>query len=415
MTGFLGRASAAALAAILMTAAPEAASAQRGGQQKAPQLRLSKPVQSLVAQAQKAQQGGDHAGALALLDQARALPNQNADDRYIIAMLSLNSALETKNNALIESSLEGAVASGKLPPEDVLKFQRNIGAMALQRNDYAKAAAVFEQLAAANPNDPQLLVEIAELQRRQNQNQKAVATLQQAIRVAEAGGQKADESWYRRALAIAYDSKLPAETVATSEALVRAYPNPVNWRDVLVIFRDSGRFDDQGNLDILRLLRANNALAGERDFVEYAETAAVRGLPGEAKAVLDEGLAKGALKPGSAVVRELTASVSPRIAADRNSLPGLEKEARGAANGRLALGLADAHLGYGNYAKAAEFYRLAIQKGGIDANTANTRLGLALGRSGDKAGAEAALKAVSGAPREQLARFMLIWLGQQAG
>ena len=30
---------------------------------------------------------------------------------------------------------------------------------------------------------------------------------------------KADESWYRRALAIAYDSKLPAEINSTSEAL----------------------------------------------------------------------------------------------------------------------------------------------------------------------------------------------------
>jgi hypothetical protein len=44
----------------------------------------------------------------------------------------------------------------------------------------------------------------------------------------------------------------------------------------------------------------------------------------------------------------------------------------------------------------------------------NTRLGLALARSGDKAGAEAALKAVTGAPRDQLARFMLIWLQNQA-
>jgi tetratricopeptide (TPR) repeat protein len=285
--------------------------------------------------------------------------------------------------------------------------------MALQRKDYAKAQAEFEKLVQMNPSDSSMLVEIAELQRRQGQNQKAIATLQQGIATQEKAGTKPDESWYRRALAIAYDSKLPAETLATSEALVRAYPNATNWRDVLVIYRDTTRFDDQGNLDILRLMRANSALAGERDYAEYAETASLRGYPGEAKAVIDEGIAKGALKTTTPFVKEVTASVNPKIAGDKASLPGLEKESKAAANGRAALGTADAYLGYGQYAKAAELYKVALQKGSVDAATVNTRLGFALGKSGDKAGAEAALKSVTGAPRDQLARYYLIWLNNQ--
>jgi len=418
MMTFLGRASAIALAAVLMTAVPEAALAQKKKKEEEakgpPPLKLSKPVQSIAAQAQKLQQENNHAGALEILKQADAVPNQNADDSYIVSMLRLNSAISLQDNALIEQSIEGALASGKLPVEDQVKFRRNLGAMALQRKDYGKAQAEFEKLIAMNPNDPSLLVEIAELQRRQGQNQKAIATLRQGIATQEKAGTKADETWYRRALAIAYDSKLPAEVAATSEALVRAHPNATNWRDVLVIFRESTRFDDQGNLDILRLMRANSALAGERDYAEYAETAAIRGYPGEAKAVLEEGIAKGALKPGTPFVKEVLGSVNPKIAGDKASLPALEKEARAAANGRAALGTADAHLGYGNYAKAAELYRVALQKGGVDAATVNTRLGFALGRSGDKAGAEAALKAVTGAPRDQLARFYLVWLGNQA-
>jgi tetratricopeptide (TPR) repeat protein len=410
MMSRFARACATVMAAMLLAAAPEAALAQK--KDKAPAFKFSKPVAALVSEAQKKQTAGDHAGALALLAQAEALPEKNQDDLYIINMLTLNSAIPTKDNPLIEKSLEGAIASGKLPPEDVLKFQRNLGAMALQRNDYAKAITEFEKVIAASPNDAQLIVEVAELQRRQKQHAKAVATMQQAIAVQEKGGQKADESWYRRALAIAYDAKLPAETVSTSEALVSAYPNGTNWRDVLVIFRESGKWDDQGNLDILRLMRANSALTGERDYAEYAETASIRGLPGEAKAVLDEGMTKGALQAGKPVVKELSAIVAPKIAADRASLPGLEKEAAAAKTGRSAMATADAHLGYGNYAKAADLYKMALAKGGVDAATVNTRLGLALGKSGDKAGAEAALKAVSGAPRDQLAKYYLIWLGQ---
>ncbi|TPE61075.1 tetratricopeptide repeat protein [Sandaracinobacter neustonicus] len=411
MTTVFGRASAAAFAALLLAATPQAAMAQK--EQKPPALKLSKPVQSLAAQAQKAQGAGDWAGAVELLKQADAIPNKNADDLYIVNMLTLNSAINLKDNALIEKSLEGAVASGKLPAEDVVKFRRNLGALALQRGDYGKAQAEFEQVLALNPSDAGLLVEIAELQQRQKLPQKSIATLQQAIATQEKTS-KADETWYRRALAIAYDSKLPAEIVSTSEALVKAYPSPTNWRDVLIIYRESAKLDDQGNLDVMRLIRANNALTGERDYAEFAETATTRGLPGEAKSVLDEGIAKGALKSTTPFVKELSAVVTPKAAADKAQLNQLEKEARAAANGRSAMGTADANLGFGNWAKAAELYKLALEKGGIDADTANLRLAFTLGNAGDKAGAEAALAKVSGAPRNQLARYYAAWLATKS-
>lgn len=412
MNKFIGRASAAMLAALLMAGAPEAALAQKGS--KAPSFKFSKPVQSLLAQAQKAQQGNDHAGAVALLQQADALPNKNADDAYMINMLTLNSAINLKDNALLEKALEGALASERLPAEERPKFIRNLGAMALQRNDTPAALAQFERLLALTPNDSQLMVEVAELYRRQNQPKMAIEKINKAIAASETNGAKADEQWYRRALAIAYDGKLGAETIATGEALLKAHPNPTNWRDVLLIYRDSTKIDDQTNLDVMRLMRLNGALAGERDFVEYADTATIRGLPGEAKAVLDEGIAKGALQAAKPVVRDLLAQVNPKIAADKASLAGLAKEAATSKNGRLAYATGDAFLGYGDYAKAADMYRLAIQKGSVDVAAANTRLGHALAKAGDKAGAEAALKAVSGAPRDQLARYYQVWLASQS-
>lgn len=426
MKKFPGAAPVAIAAAILAIGLPQAALAQKKGE-KAPSVKLSKPVQSLLAQAQpllvsaQGKQASDPAGAVAdakaalpFIEQADALPEKTGDDAIIISQLRLNAGILSKDNAQIEKALQAGLATGKLSAEDQTKYLRNLGALALQRNDVNAAVGYFEQLMKAAPNDPQLMVEVAELQRRQGLNQKAIATLMTAIGQQEKTAGKADESWYRRALAIAYDSKLAAETTLTSEALVRAYPNPTNWRDVLIIFRETGKWDDQANLDILRLLRANNALAGERDFAEYADTATIRGLPGEAKAVVDEGIAKGALQASKPLVKELLAAVSPKVAADKASLPGLEKESMASKTGKLAQGTGDAYLGYGNYAKAAEMYRAALQKGGVDAGTVNTRLGLALGKAGDKAGAEAALKSVTGAPREQLARYYLIWLGQQS-
>lgn len=415
----------AAAAAMIAGGIAAPADAQRQRDRGQPTLKLSRPVQSVLAKvdpnlkaAQAAQQAGDEAkqraeaqAVLAGVREAEALPNLTPDDQFVINQFKLNAGILLAERQLQEEALEGMLASGRVPEADQPTFIRNIGALALQRNDNQKALAQFERLIQLTPDDAQLKVEVAELLRRNNQNQRAVAMLQSAIAAQEKTGSKADESWYRRALAIAYDSKLLPEVVSTSEALVRNHPNATNWRDVLLIHRENARFDDQGELDIMRLMRVTGALAGERDFAEFAETAARRGLPGEAKAVLDEGIAKNMLSRNQPVVREIDQAVTPRIAADRNSLPGLEREARAANNGRVALGTADAHFGYGNYDKAAELYELALQKGGIDADTAHLRRGMALARAGNSEAARAAFKAVGQqGPRAQLARFWQIWL-----
>jgi hypothetical protein len=48
-------------------------------------------------------------------------------------------------------------------------------------------------------------------------------------------------------------------------------------------------------------------------------------------------------------------------------------------------------------------------KPGVDPNVANLHLGMALARAGDKAGATAALNAVTG-PRADIAKFWLLYL-----
>ncbi len=416
MTRWIGRTAAALLLAASMGAAiaPVAAQRQQKGAAAAPKFKFSKEVQPLLAKAQQAQQANDHATAIGLLAQADAIPSKNSDDSYMIGMLRINSGLGTQDNALIEAGIEQALASGRVAPEDQGKFIRNLGSLALQRGDTAKAAQQFDRYLALNPEDADVMAETAELHRRANDNRKAVAALQQAIATKErVSGAKADETWYRRALAIAYDGNLPAETVSASEALVKAYPSPTNWRDVLVIFRESQRLDDQTSLDALRLARAAKALAGERDYFEFAETAVMRGLPGEAKMVIDEGVAAGALQLSKPVVKELNTAATSRAAEDRAGLAAAEKEARASKTGRAALGTGDALLGYSQYDKAVEMYRLALQKGGVDADVVNTRIGIALARKGDKAGAEAAFAAVKGAPRNQLARYWQIWSSQR--
>lgn len=378
----------------------------------APKVKLSKETQAALATVQKLQQAGDLDGALAKLEEARAAAT-TPDDQYMVNAVGINVALARKDNALLEKSIEGALATGKVAPADAPKFYQNLGALAAQRNDFAKAAEAFAQVAALNPADENAYVNSAELYFRAKNPTMAVAQLRKGIAAKNAANSKAPELWHRRLLAIAYDAKLQNELVNAGVLLVQNYPSPTNWRDALVIFRDSGKGEDQMTLDIFRLMFATDALAGEKDFFEYAETSNTRGYPGESRRALDAGLAKGVLSTSKPYVRELNTIVNGRLAKDKAGLAALERESRASANGKLAAGTAAAYLGYGDHAKAISLYQLALTKGGVDAAEVNTRLGLAKALAGDKAGAEAAFKAVTGGRRGELAQYYLAWLASR--
>lgn len=391
-------------------AAPPAAAAPGGLDAK----NISKAVRPPLLEAQKLLGAGDLPGALAQVRAAEAVGNLNPTDVFYISQIKLGISLKNKDLALTEEALKAMVNSDFLPAGEKPKYLHNLASFALQRNDYSAATAYFETLTATPDATAEDYNTLSELYARQKQNPQAIAALQKAIAADKAAGKPADENLYRKELKIAYDAKMPAETATASMDLIKAYPNPVNWRDVLLLFRDGQKIDDQTNLDIFRLMDAAGALNGERDYAEYTETAITRGYPAEAKAVLAEGVAKGMVSNAKPYIAEYNKSIATRLAADKAGMATADKEARAATTGKVALGQGDAYYGYGDYAKSAEMYRLALTKGGVDAATANLRLGAALARSGDKAGATTALQAVSGGPRETLAKYWLIWVSQKA-
>ena len=396
-----------ALAGGMVAATP--AMAQKKEAQKQAPMKLSKPVQTILAAAQKLQQAGDDAGALAKLAEAAAIPNQTVDDVYMVNALTLNSGIATKNNDLIATSLEAMLATGRVAPADAPKFWQTIGSVALSKKDYVKASDAYQKLLALQPNDPDTMVGLSEIYISQKQNREAVQMLGRAMEAKTASGEQVPESWLKRRLAVAYDAKLSDHLVPSAVALVKAYPNAVNWRDAVVITRDSYKLDSQTTLDFLRLQAATKSLSGERDFVEYADTALNLGFPGEAVTAIETGIANKMLDANKALVKEIKVTADSKAKEDKAALPGLEREIK--SNARLALATGDAYYGYANYAKAAELYRKAVGAPNVDQAIANLRLGAALSMAGDNAGATEAFKAVKGGPRETLATFWLAYIG----
>src|SRR3546814_4076514 len=95
-----------------------------------------------------------------------------------------------------------------------------------------------------------------------------------------------------------------------------------------MIFRDLRNPTGDANLDLMRLMRATKSLNGERDYYELAEAANSKGLPGEAKAVLEAGIAAKAVNATKPAFKELLASASSKVEQDRASLSGLEAKDR---------------------------------------------------------------------------------------
>ncbi|WP_310495919.1 tetratricopeptide repeat protein [Sandarakinorhabdus sp.] len=377
--------------------------------------KLSKPVQKVLGEVQKLQAAKNDAGALALLDTTDAIPDKTNEDGFWIARLRLNSAQALGDKAMSVKALAVMIDSGMVPEADKVKFVRYIGSVALENKDYITATKRYEELLALEPNNADNIVGLAELYQSQRQTAKAVDTIGKAIAVQKASGAVVPESWYRRALGIAYDAKLTTHVRGASLALLRAYPNPVNWRDAIVILQDSyPRIDEQTQVDFLRLQAATGSLNGERDFIEYADTSLGRGFPGEAQWALNEGIAKKMLNPTKPIVIELMKSVDSKVKADRASLPGLEKEIKG--NAKLAVATADAYYGYGDFAKAATLYKMAVGNALADQTLVNLRLGASLARSGDAAGAKAAMQGLTGStPRDAIAQYWLAWLDGAKG
>ena len=379
--------------------------------------KLTEAVRKQLLDAQTKQKAGDNAGALVALRAAEQVPGRTPDDNFYIANIKISVAQATKDNALLKEALQNALDSGQTNPEQTLTFTRILGDMAANAKDYPTAVRYYEAVAKLKPNDLEVTANIAKLKFDNKSLPVAdrIAALKNATEIAERAGQKAEEFLYQARLSLAYDAKLVTETNPAAQALIRAYPKPKNWESAIYTFRGNLKLDDQTDLDTYRLQRATGAMTGEGQYLDYAQTAQLRGLPGESRAVLAEGVAKKAIDPAKPGYQELARVVTPaKVAADRASLPASEKQATASATGKLANATADGYFAHGDYAKAATLYRLALSKGAVDTARVNTRLGVALGMSGDKAGAEAALKAVTGEPRATLAQYWLIWLAQKA-
>ncbi|MFD1951112.1 hypothetical protein ACFSGX_10080 [Sphingomonas arantia] len=376
--------------------------------------KLSKEVREPLAAAQTAIKAGDAATGAAKLTEAKAAAKTD-EENYYVAAVTLDLSKLDNNPATQQAAIDGLIASNRAPADQLPTLYLASGQAAYKAANYAKAEQMLTKAIELKTTEPNAYALLVEAQAKQNKTPQALQTLQTAIDNSRAAGTKVPADWYGRGISMAYTAKLPQQTSALTRAWVKDYPSPSNWRDALVTYRELNPMDADGQLDLMRFQRAAGAMKGQGDYMEYVLATYLR-YPGEAKAVLDEGTRAGVInlsKGGNAA--EINGIISPKVAADKASLGAAATTARGPkGTGKTALSLGDAYLGYGDFTNAAEMYKLAATKGGVDPALLNTRLGMALAKAGQKDAAKQAFAAVTTGPRAGLAQYWTIWLDQQA-
>ena len=365
-------------------------------------LNISKEAQKAIVELQTAVNANDTANIPAKIAAAQAVA-KTADDKYFIAINQVKAAVAANDAVALKAGVEAMEASGGSDPADLSARYTDLGKRLQTAGQVDAAAQAYQKAVSFDANNPSTLALFASLREKQGQKAEAVSLMQKSFAASKAKGAKVAENNFKFAAGLAYGLRSPA-AVDIAREWIAAYPSSTSWRDGLRIYRDISGAKGAQLADTMRLARAANALSGESDYFALANALVSDGALIEAKAVLAEASKASGVDVSKQSFKGLAAQAAkaPATAA----VDASAKAALSSGDAAAIIDAGDALYGAGSYTEAAALYRAAVPK---DANLANLRLGMALARAGDKAGAEAALNAVTG-PNQSLARFWLLWV-----
>ncbi|WP_067911149.1 hypothetical protein [Novosphingobium fuchskuhlense] len=414
---------------VLLGAAPAIAKdkeAPKGGSYSKEFVAAAAPLQKVIQdiQAAKAKGTPDAQIKAGLGDAAAKMTTVEAavktgQDRFTVGNWAVVLGGVLQDNGMRARGIKNMIDSGMVEADKLPTFNGYLGSFAYSAKDYQGAIEPLTKAVQGNVADDAVAEMLADSYTQLGKPAEGIAALKVAYDTRKAAKGAIPDGWYTRGKIIAYKAKLGPQAIEWATLEVAEHPNPLNWLGAGQLTREFGNFGKEESLDLGRLFLRSGAFDNDkqyvaREFIEYVQAADPRRLPGETVKVIELGLSKGALEQSDMFVSDSLTQAKGRIAADKASLVGLEKDARAAADGKLAVATADAYLSYDNPAKAEELYQLALTKGGtIDKDRALTRLGIAQFDQDKYEAAKASFAQVTGV-RAPLARLFSVLAADKA-
>ena len=289
------------------------------------------------------------------LAEARRIAN-GRDARYVLALYELEIGRRRGDDTMRAQALDALIASQLTPRDKLSSHLAARGQIAYRSGDFATAGKLWTRLTELTPSDPEVFASLAQVRLAQKDAPGALDLLTRAIAARETFGEIASEIWYRQRLSIAQQGNLVGPGIDSAKALVSAHPTPANWRSALVVFRQMAAPEGALEIEVLRLMRHVGALVQAAEYQRMAQLLRQSGEPGEAKSVLDDGIARGLLDPGQSPTREIIAEVD-RAATKVRSGSAAQSELPHKASASVRLGISQ--LLAGRRAEAEASFRSA--------------------------------------------------------
>ena len=361
-------------------------------QSEAVRAEVGRPLQQ-AAEMLKANRAKE---ALAKVREAEAVPNKSAAEQLTIERMRGAAAARAGETQVAIKSFEAVMASGKVGPAEQAQTASQLAYLYSQTKDWNKTREWVQRAKQLGGNATELDKLLAYANAQTGDFSAIARDAQAAVETAEKAGRKPDEADLLRLADALRRTGNNAGQTAVLEKLIANYPKKEYWAAVLGRVQSKPGFSGRLTLDVMRLRRETKTLDTVEEYVEMTQLALQEGQAAEAKAVIDEGFARGVLGKGAEAERQkrLQALAAQRAADAAKNLAAAESEAKdGDALVRIGLG----YSGLGQHDKGIGLIQAGIKKGGMrHPEDAQLHLGIAQHRAGQKQRAAQTFRAVGG-------------------
>jgi hypothetical protein len=347
--------------------------------------------------------------ALAKTREAAAIEGKNATEEAVINEMLAFCLVNLKDYAGAVAVYETMLAAGQFKKEEEAKRILNMSQIYFALKNYPKAIELSERYLKSAGTDLEVMRQISQAYYLQNDFAHAGEYAQRLIDAAKKQGKPVQEEWLQLLMSCQHKQNKKAEVVNTLEQLLQTYPNEKYWSDMFTYLLQGSSFSDRQNILYLWLVKQANLLQPD-EYIELAELSLAVANPGDAKAILEEGFAKGALGRGASKDRDLKLlnMAKAQAAEDLKLLPSIENEAAAKPTGEALVKVGEAWLGHGQYEKAIVAFDKGLSKGGLKIHDeTNINKGIAYLALNKPADAQNAFRAVR--PSSPLALMARLW------
>jgi len=313
--------------------------------------------------AQAAGQKGDFKEAIRLIKEAKAMGSLSPQEEQTLNELLIWAASSARDYQLLEKTIEERIATGRVKGADLVKKLDVLSKTYFTTRDYAKAADAAERLiqarGSATADD---LVLLGQSQFLVKNYAGAAKTLEMAYPAARRAGKpvKTQVQILETLNAAHYELGNERKRVETLHQLMLVQPKTSVFEQLVSQYQKE-QLDSVGMINLFRLGAEENVLAKDH-YGKYADAALDLLSPGEAVAMIEKGMAAGGIKNDDRNSR-LLADSKKQVESLRANLSQQEAEARAIPTGESEAKLATTLYTLGEYQKAVDAAKRALDKG----------------------------------------------------